>query len=149
MNIDQNLIRERVKEIFRKGHLASLGTVDEGGVWVSDIAYVADDEFNIYWISVPTVRRSQAILGHNQVAGSITLSNISGEKNLGVQFAGVAEKLEGNDVRVMKIFYEKRGKPMPGNEDFLKGKSWYKVRPTMIELIDEENFGFKKQKLTL
>jgi uncharacterized protein YhbP (UPF0306 family) len=37
------------KEILEKGHLMSLATVDDGGVWVADVVYIYDDNFNIYF----------------------------------------------------------------------------------------------------
>ena len=49
-------IKRLIKEVLEKGYLMSLGTVDEGGVWVSDVIYVFDDEFNLYWISDPDTR---------------------------------------------------------------------------------------------
>jgi uncharacterized protein YhbP (UPF0306 family) len=61
-------IKEKILEVLGKGHLMSLATVDNGGVWVSDVIYVYDDNLNIYWMSDPDVRHSQAIVKNSQVA---------------------------------------------------------------------------------
>ena len=91
-------IKDLIKEVLEKGYLMSLATVDVGGVWVADVIYVHDDELNIYWISDSEIRHSEAILKNNKVAGAITVSG-PGENNLGIQFEGLAEKIEGSRYR--------------------------------------------------
>ncbi len=44
-------IKQLIKEVLERGYLMSLGTVDDGGVWVSDVIYVFDDDFTMYWMS--------------------------------------------------------------------------------------------------
>lgn len=124
----------------------SLATVDSGGVWVSDVIYIFDQELNIYWMSDPTARHSQSILQNKQVAGTITVSG-QGEDNLGVQFEGVAEKIEGTRYDLALKHFAKRKKPVPTEaDDVLQGDSWYVLKPQKIELICERLFGFEKQK---
>ncbi|MDP3762541.1 MAG: pyridoxamine 5'-phosphate oxidase family protein, partial [bacterium] len=84
-------IEQLIKEVLNKGYLMSLATLDDGGVWASDVIYVYDDDLNIYWMSYPNVRHSEAILKNPKVAGTITASEQSGEE-LGIQFDGIAEK---------------------------------------------------------
>ncbi|MBI5153532.1 MAG: hypothetical protein HZA36_03695, partial [Parcubacteria group bacterium] len=49
-------IRELVMGVLDRGHLMSLATVDAGGVWVSDVIYIHDEELNLYWMSDTEVR---------------------------------------------------------------------------------------------
>src|SRR3989344_1765732 len=91
----ENNVKKLIKEVLEKGYLMSLGTHDEGGVWVCDVIYIFDDEFNMYWMSKDSRRHSRAILINSSVAGTITVSG-QGENNLGIQFEGVAEKIEGS-----------------------------------------------------
>jgi len=141
-------IRKRVLEVLEKGHLMSLATADEGGVWVADVIYVYDDELVLYWMSSPDVRHSQALLKSPHVAGSITLSNKGGEPNLGIQFYGRAEKIDGARHDLAKKHFHKRGYPeLEESDDVLDGDSWYMLTPAKIELIDEENLGFEKRTL--
>src|SRR3989338_7181549 len=105
-------IKELIKEVLEKGYLMSLATKDEGGIWVSDVIYINDDEFNIYWISDPEVRHSEAILKNNKVAGTVTISGPR-EDNLGIQFEGEAEIMEGPHYDLAKKNYAKRQKPEP------------------------------------
>ena len=139
-------IKARVLEVLEKTHLMSLATVDDGGAWVSDVIFIYDDDLNIYWMSDPDVRHSKAILKNRKVAGTITETTRSKTPNFGIQFSGIAEKIDKARYDLACKHYEKRGKAKPKeNEDILDGDSWYKLIPTKIELIDEENFGFESK----
>ena len=141
--------KELIKEVLGKGYLMSLGTHDNGGVWVADVIYVYDDNLNIYWMSDPEARHSKAIELTSAAAGTITISG-PGEDNLGIQFKGVAEKIEGPRWDLAKKHYAKRQKPEPKEgDDVLGGDSWYVLKPKIFELINEKHFGFEKQKLEL
>ncbi len=138
-------IKSLIKQVLEKGYLMSLGTQDEGGVWVCDVIYIFDEDLNIYWMSKPDRRHSEALFKNPQVAGTITVSG-QGENNLGIQFEGLAEKIEGARFDLAKKHYAKRKKPEPKeSEDILRGSSWYTLKPKKIELIHEELFGFNKQ----
>lgn len=142
-------LKPLIKEVLEKGYLMSLGTQDDGGVWVADVIYVHDDDLNIYWISDPDVRHSQAIAKNPQIAGTITASG-AGESNLGIQFAGTVEKLEGQNYELAVKHLTKRKKQQPyETQDILQGDSWYKITLKFVDLIHEQHFGFKKQKLEL
>lgn len=142
-------IKQLIKDVLDKGYLMSLATTDDDGVWVADVIYIHDDDLNIYWMSDPDVRHSQAIIVNNRVAGTITISG-AGEDNLGVQFEGVAEKIEGNRHDLALKYYAKRKKPAPKeSHDVLGGDSWYMLKPKKIELICEKLFGFDKKGVDL
>jgi uncharacterized protein YhbP (UPF0306 family) len=144
--MNKHKIKKLVEEVLENGYLISLATVDDGGVWVSDVIYIYDNEFNIYWMSDPSARHSEAIIQNNKIAGSITVSG-QGEKNLGIQFAGIAEKIDGQRYDLARKHYKKRKKPEPKEtDDILGGDLWYMLKPTKIELICEYLFGFEKQK---
>ncbi len=144
-------IRERIIEVLRKGYLMSLGTVDSGGVWVADVIYIFDDDLNIYWMSKTFRRHSKTIDKiNNKVAGTITITN-NGEKNdLGLQFEGKAEKIEGIRFDLAIKFLKKRSLNIPKEiTDILGEHSWYRLVPNKISLIDQENFERERQDLTL
>jgi len=128
----------------------SLATTDDGGVWVSDVIYVHDDGLNIFWMSDHGARHSQAVLKNSRVAGTITVSG-QGEDNLGIQWEGVAEKIDGSRSDLAIKHRAKRKKPLPevGQDILEDGESWYVIRPKKIELICEKLFGFEKQKCDL
>lgn len=142
-------VRNLVREILEKGYLLSLATVDKDGVWVSDVVYVNDDDFNIYWLSLPTTRHSKAIASNPNVAATITTSTRPGEEDEGVQIEGVAEKISGNILEMASKHLIKRGKPAPkkSGEIFEPGQSWYRLKPRRIELIYEKLFRREKKVL--
>lgn len=142
-------IFDLIKEVLDTGYLMSLGTIDDGGVWVCDVIYIHDDDLNIYWISDPDARHSKAILKNNKISGTITVSG-QGEKNLGVQFEGTAGKIEVPRFDLAVKHYSKRKKPAPKEkDDVLQGDLWYILKPKRIELINEKLFGFKKETFEL
>ncbi len=142
-------IKQLILEVLEKGYLMSLATVDSGGVWVSDVIYIFDEDLNIYWMSKDFRRHSQAIELNSNVAGTITVS-ANGEDNLGIQFSGMAAKIEEARYDLVQKFYTKKNKPVPAETgDFLKGHAWYQLKPEKIELICERLYGFEKQKLEL
>ncbi|MEK7623918.1 MAG: pyridoxamine 5'-phosphate oxidase family protein [Patescibacteria group bacterium] len=135
-------IQKIVREVLEDGHLMSLGTVDHEGVWVADVVYVFDEDLNIYWLSRSDARHSLAIVKHPQVAGTIAVSRPH-EEEIGVQFSGDAEKLEGDFLDLARAHCEKRGKLPPLEEgEILKerGQSWYR-----LELIYEPLFDYEKK----
>lgn len=142
-------LRDLVREVLEKGYLMSLGTADGGGAWVADVIYIFDDDLNMYWMSDPETRHSAAIHKSGVAAGTITVSG-QGEDNAGIQFAGFAEKIEGDRYDLAVKHYAKRKKPAPAeDDDVLQGDSWYVLKPSKIELIYEQLFGFDKQVLEL
>ncbi len=143
-----NDVKQLIQKVLDKGYLMSLATTDDGGVWVADVVYV-DDNFNIYWMSDSGARHSQAISKNGSVAGTITISG-NGEDNLGIQFDGIAKKIDGKRYDLALKHYVKREKLMPKeSDDILDGDSWYVLKLRKIELIHEKLFGFEKQKIEL
>ena len=142
-------IKQLIKEVLDQGYLMSLATTDDSGVWVADVIYIHDDDLDIYWMCDPDVRHSQAIGNDNRVAGTITVSG-AGENNLGMQFEGFTEKIEGSRYDLALKHYAKRKKPAPKESDYvLGGDSWYMLKPKRIELINEKLYGFDKEKIEL
>lgn len=128
----------------------SLGTVDDSGVWVSDVIYIHDADFTTYWLSDPAARHSKAIRENPRVAATITVSNSAGEANVGLQIAGTAEQLKGTDLGLATRHRLKRKKPPPASDgEVEEGDAWYRLRPEKLEVIYEPLFGFEKRILEL
>ncbi|MDO8742122.1 MAG: pyridoxamine 5'-phosphate oxidase family protein [bacterium] len=143
-------IKSRILEVLQSGHLMSLATSDENGLWVSDVVYIFDEDLNIYWMSDPDVHHSKSIVKNGQAAGTITISNKSKGSNLGIQFSGIASKIDGPRYDLAKKHLKKRSHPEPKEEDdVLKGDSWYVLKPNKIDLIDEAQWGYDKKSLSL
>lgn len=147
VNLPMRDFQSIVRDVLSDGYIMSLGTIDQGGVWVCDLVYVYDDELNIYWLSRTDTRHSRAIEINPQVAGSISVSR-PGEEEVGIQFSGIAEKLSGDFLWLAEKHREKRGKLRPKAEGEIlaeRGQTWYRLRPKKIELIYEPLFDYEKK----
>lgn len=147
-------IRKLIEEILSRGYEMSLATYDEGGLWVSDVVYVYDGDFNIYWRSQVSTRHSKAIEENSHVAVTITTS-VHGGKNEGLQIIGKAEKVKGS-VEIFVAHLHKRYGEIPHSMHIDENNkltepeiSWYKLKPIKIELIYEKYYGFDKQIVNL
>lgn len=147
----QEEIRKCVLDILKKGHLLHLATIDDGGLWVSDLVYVYDDGLNIYWQSHDNYRHSRAILKNPNTAGTITISNKSKEPNECIQIAGNSVRIDGEVYELTVKDLTKRNHEIPpmGTKTLADGWSWYKFTPTKIDLIYEPLLGRGKEFLTL
>lgn len=127
-----------VRDVLKRGELMSLGTLDEGGVWVSDIVAVADDDVRLYWISHITSRHSLAIGKNPDVAATVSLHG----EPVGVQIKGSVEVVEVNPILLREI-HAKQGR---ADELTLKdGEAMYCLSPKLIEVINLPKFGFQKK----
>ena len=142
-------VEELTKEILEQGHLMSLATIDDGGPWVSDVIYVHREPLEIFWMSDSNTRHSRAIHKDARVAATITIGDGKGGANIGLQISGIAEKIEGDILEVATKHRAKRGKPHPTKEGEIleDSESWYRLKPTKLELIYEPHFGFEKKKI--
>jgi len=144
--MDKLEIKKLALKVGEEGYLMSLGTVDDGGVWVADVIYIMDENFNLYWLSLPSARHSKAIEINSKVACAITTSWET-DKERALQVEGFAEKVEGPLFEFEKKLAEKRGMKIPAvaGSDLEKGHSWYVLKQTKVELIHNEHFGYEKQ----
>jgi uncharacterized protein YhbP (UPF0306 family) len=142
-------MKQYVLDILSKGYLLSLGTSDADGVWVADVIYTYDDQFNIYWMSSSKGRHSRAIDQVNsQVAGTITLTSGPEQPDMGLQLAGHAQQIKEIPWPAVLHYFRKRNKPEPiEGEDIVGERSWYKITPDRIELICRPEFGFERKRI--
>ncbi|MEK6963665.1 MAG: pyridoxamine 5'-phosphate oxidase family protein [Nanoarchaeota archaeon] len=140
-------VKKWVKEVLEKGYVISLGTTDEGGIWVTDLVYTHDEEFNIYWFSYETPRHSVALTKNPKVAGTITLSANTKDPDIGLQIEGMAEKVEDKENKIALNYNAKKGRNTPWL--LQEGQCWYRLKPKKIELIYEPLFGFEKKTLEM
>lgn len=144
-------IQKLAQEILDNGYFLSLATLDDGGLWVSDVFYVADDDWNIYWKSAMGTRHSKAIESNSAVAGTITITTKPGEPSEALQISGNAGRVEeGLSLEVEKLFLDKRGKNKKAELDKKNGgDSWYKLIPKKMRLSHQQTFELEKQDVAI
>lgn len=145
-------LRQLVRHILETGYLMSLATVDAAGPWVADVIYVYDQDYRLYWLSHLDTRHSQAIRANGAVAASITLSNVAGKPNIGLQLAGTAQELAGDNLDWATQHLQKRRKATRPYQlgDIIKPKhAWYGLAPDYFDVIYEPEFGLVKQRLEI
>lgn len=136
---------EVIKDYLNRQHMMQLATVREGQPWCCTVYFVTDDEFNLYWASLPSRRHSQEVKKHPKVAVAIPVKFVKGEPVAGIQIAGIAEELPPSpDIRTITERYAaKFNRDTTWTEDFVAGKTehrLYKLTPASYVLFDESNF---------
>ncbi len=140
-------LQKLTRTVLERGYLLSLGIVDANGPWVSDVIYIFDDDFNLYWMSTTRRRHSKAIDGgQNRVAAAITVTNGPEMPDEGLQISGVAQRVYKPSLDLLKSWMKKKKEPITSAIGaVLTGHVWYKLIPDRIELIYQEKFDYNRQ----
>lgn len=110
--------------------------------WVCSVFYVVDNEYNFYWLSLPTRRHSQDIATNNHAAVTVAIKHDL--PVIGIQAEGTVT-ITNDQVEVEKVataYVEKYDSAKTFYDRFTKGinQHWvYKLKPTSVTLFDEYN----------
>lgn len=140
-------IRDLIKKVIETGYLLSLASVDSGGPWVSDVIYVSDADLNLYFISRLEFRHSKAFEKNPRAAGAITAVEKPEGQSTGVQLAGTISQVK----EIPKDAFVRYSQKRAGKNSWTlePGDAWYKLTPTIFDLIYEPLFGYTKKTLRL
>jgi nitroimidazol reductase NimA-like FMN-containing flavoprotein (pyridoxamine 5'-phosphate oxidase superfamily) len=147
-NVPMDEIQQLARQILEDSLVMNLGTADESGPWVAPVTYVFDNDMNLYWLSMSSARHSEAISKNPKVACAI-IADASVERERALQIEGTAALVQEVSLELEQKIQEKKGKPVPTNvsEVVPRKQIWYKLMPTRIELIHNEKFGYKRQRV--
>jgi ribonuclease HI/uncharacterized protein YhbP (UPF0306 family) len=136
---------EYVDEFLALGTVMQLATSRENVPWISTVYFVADDERNIYWLSLPGRRHSEEVVDNPRVAVAIAIKQdmpVIGIQAEGlvaiVDDAAIVEKILASYVKK----YDGAGKEF--HQRFVEGKNkhqLYKLTPSSMVLFDEVHFN--------
>ncbi|HSD98885.1 MAG TPA: pyridoxamine 5'-phosphate oxidase family protein [Patescibacteria group bacterium] len=137
-------IKQLITEYLESARLMQVATAKDNQPWVCTVYFAYDDKLNLYWLSKPERRHSQEIAINEKVAGTIVLPHTPGDEVRGIQFQGIAKKLEKQDgehglktyATRMKMGEERKKKIQDGTD----GHMVYHIKPTLFVLFDEKNF---------
>ncbi len=134
-----------IKSYLKEQHMMQLATVSDGQPWCCTVYFVTDENYNLYWASVPSRRHSKEVNNHQQVAVAIPVKFVKGQPVAGLQIEGSAKELAPSpEIRaVAKSYATKFNRDATWVEDIVAGKTehrLYKLTPTSYVLFDESNF---------
>lgn len=138
---------EDVEVVIRDGlssmQLLQLATAGDAGPWICTVHFVADDDLNIYWLSLPSRRHSQELVANSNVA--VTVAVKYEMPVIGIQAEGQASEVTDSEVikNIMEKYVEKFNIGRTFYENFIAGNNkhkLYKFTPRRFSLFDEVNF---------
>ena len=117
--------------------------------WVCTVYYVADRDFNLYFVSSPNSKHCKDIEKNNKVACAIYDSHTpNSAQKIGVQIEGVASQVKGWDRT--EVILKMWNRAAPGMEKVINIKNMkekvissrvYAVKPTLIKFINQKLYG--------
>jgi uncharacterized pyridoxamine 5'-phosphate oxidase family protein len=131
------------KQYLAEKQILQLATLHDLKPWISTVHFVADDDMNLYWLSLPTRRHSEDIARNPNVAVAVVVK--ADWPVAGLQFEGTAKEVY--DPHVVKVILQRylaiydRGKDF--YENFMAGRNQhilYRFTPKRGQLFDEVNF---------
>lgn len=142
-NVMIKTMQEATKQYLTEKRIMQLATVQDDQPWICTVYFVADENQNIYWLSLPSRRHSLELAAHNKAAAAIAVK--TDMPVTGIQIEGeVSIVTEPAEVkRIMEIYVAAHG----GGKDYYNNfvtrtaqHSLYKLTPKNIVLFDEFKF---------
>lgn len=126
----------------------ALGTLGPRSPQVAPLFFVADDAFNLYWISDPESRHSRNLIAQEMVAATIFANTWDYAAIQGVQIEGRAGPVYDPEERAQAL--ERYAAKFPFvNERFgavIAQSTVYVLRPRWLRWIDNtRRFGYKQE----
>ena len=136
---------EIIKQHLSDRHAMQLATVASGKPWICTVYYLADEDFNLYWASLPSRRHSQEIANDPSVAAAIVCHSEKGKPVAGLQIEGTASLLDSPDAirPIAELYAAKFDRDQAWVNDFSRLRTehrLYRLRPDNYVLFDEVNF---------
>lgn len=135
---------EYADEYLALGSVMQVATTSANTPWISTVYFVADEDRNIYWLSLPERRHSKEVAVNPHIAAAIAIKHDL--PVIGMQAAGEVTIVSDETVveRIIASYmkkYDGAGKDF--HQRFIDGKNkhqLYKLTPTMLVLFDEVHF---------
>jgi uncharacterized protein YhbP (UPF0306 family) len=134
-------IKELAKDHIKNSYVMQLATSRDNKPWICNVHFLADDDLNMYWMSVPNCRHSEDLAANPLAAVAIAVHTEM--PLIGVQIEGKVEQLEFADHEPLLHRYAARHNRADFVENALSGKApfrLYRLTPTLISIFDLKNF---------
>lgn len=86
-------LKKLIEDYLKEAWMMQVATSHNSQPWACTVYFAHDENWHLYWISLPTRRHSKEIRENNKIAGTIVLPHVPGDKVRGLQFQGIAKKL--------------------------------------------------------
>ncbi len=159
MNGDGNAAaRARAREFCNAVSTLTLATCDKGVPWAATVFFAADSKFNLYFVSDHRTQHGRDMAANEQVAATINPDCDNWHAVAGLQIRGTVSIVDGVERAKALVLYFKKfpqidalfAKPEGEHEETiaarLKAANFYKIKPEMIRVIDnEKGFGYREE----
>lgn len=141
-------LKHLVSAVMEDAYLATVATNDADGPWAAPVIFVADEQFNIYWLSKAGRRHSEAIAMYKKASAAIVAS-WQEDAERAIQMEGDAGRIDVPDISIVMAYCKKMGKPEPQSpSDVIRDDlEWYHLAPSRLELLHTEKFGWDRQRV--
>jgi uncharacterized protein YhbP (UPF0306 family) len=134
-------VKQLAKEHLKDSFVMQLATSKGNQPWACNVHFLADDDLNLYWMSVSNCRHSEDIAANPRVAVAIAVQ--VDMPLIGVQIEGDAEQLEFADHKELLHKYAARHNRDGFVEKALSGEvpfKLYRLTPRLVAIFDLKNF---------
>lgn len=133
-----------IKTHLKDKKMMQIASVSGDQPWICTVYFVADEEQNLYWLSLPSRRHSIEIKSNSKVAVAVPVE--FDQPVIGLQSEGEATKVNNAEIikNIMKLYVDKYGQGKDFYDNFLAGKNQhalYRFTPKSYVLFDEKNFS--------
>jgi uncharacterized protein YhbP (UPF0306 family) len=149
---------EKVYSLLKECNVMSLATCEDNIPWAASVFFVADDTFNLYFVSGQSSRHSRNAATNSMVAVTINKDHSDWFTISGLQIEGLVSISPAQErERILALYLGKFPnlsglRDNPSNEqeklivDRLMASDFYQLKPGKIRLIDNSmSFGFKTE----
>lgn len=138
MTLSHNQLQKYILDYLSKNRRMTLATSEDNVPWAATVMFAYDNDFNIYFISVPNSRKTKNLKENPRVSVAINEYALRAGYTIGLQIEGKAIMLnKERDRRELEIFRKR----FDWAGDFLHDHELYKIVPEKIYYLDDEKFG--------
>jgi uncharacterized protein YhbP (UPF0306 family) len=136
---------ELITKHLQDAHIMQLATCVDNYPWCATVHFAADEQCNLYWLSLPSRRHSQQIATNAKVAGAIVPPGGEAPQVQGIQFEGEARMVTEPEriQEMLQTFADRYRTNSVTDEAIISGVApvrLYQLKPSLFVLYDEVHF---------
>jgi uncharacterized protein YhbP (UPF0306 family) len=148
----------RARDFCNTVSTLTLATCNEGLPWAATVFFAADSKFNLYFVSDHRTQHGRDMAANEQVAATINPDCNNWHDVAGLQIRGTVSIVDGVErAKALALYFKKFpqidalfAKPEGEHEETiaarLKAANFYKIKPEMIRVIDnDKGFGYREE----